>query len=119
MQIPPHLRSVLTVQVINNGRMLIGADNYPVVAEGRSARLPSSQGANPWAQLLSKIPNMPAATTDCWVSFVSREEEITQHDIDVSYDGKKWFHLFGDYCLTNGDPFSREMMRQCNETSQR
>jgi len=50
-----------------------------------------------------------------WASLTRHAEDIAQHDVDVSYDGKKWFHLFGDYCLEDSEPFSQEIMRQCAE----
>ncbi len=32
-------------------------------------------------------------------------EIITGHDLDVSCDGKRWFHLLGSYCLKREKPF--------------
>src|ERR1035441_1912444 len=32
-------------------------------------------------------------------------EIISDADIDVSYDGKRWFHLLGTYCLRHEEPF--------------
>jgi hypothetical protein len=50
-----------------------------------------------------------------WVAFKEHTEHIGNHDIDVSYDGKKWLHLFGQYCTTDSPPFSLEVIRQCSK----
>ena len=50
-----------------------------------------------------------------WNIWATKDVEvISEHDIDVSYDGKKWFHLFGDDpCAKHSEPFLNEIMRQC------
>lgn len=48
-----------------------------------------------------------------WVALGEHVETISSHDIDVSYDGNKWFHFSGDYCLKNEPPFANEIKRQC------
>jgi hypothetical protein len=52
---------------------------------------------------------------ESWVSLSQHTEIISQHDIDVSYDGLKWFHLFGDRNLFHNEPFINEIMRQCGQ----
>jgi len=41
-----------------------------------------------------KDPKYMRRNDESWAALTRHEETLSQHDIDVSYDGKKWFHLF-------------------------
>jgi len=67
------------------------------------------------AEQCYETPKYMRRNDESWVGLGPHAEIISQHDIDVSYDGKKWFHLFGDHCLKGSEPFMDEITRQCRE----
>ncbi len=82
---------------------LIGQENYGGSKRGTSQ-----------AQCY-KDPKYARRDDNLLVMFGPEAEDISYHDIDVSYDGKKWVHLFGPSCLKNEEPFANEIKRQCGQ----
>ncbi len=60
-------------------------------------------------------PNYIRHNDESFAMFGRHTEYITNHDVDVSYDGRKWFHLFGDYCPMHEPLFVDEIKRRCSQ----
>ncbi len=105
------MRSVVSFAAYTRDNQTIGGNNEAMmlIVDERN----DNGGKRRSARNCYKDPEYVRRNDESWVLFGRHVENITDHDIDVSYDGKKWFHLFGDYCLKNEEPFANEVKRQC------
>jgi hypothetical protein len=52
-----------------------------------------------------KHPRYIRRNDDTITVFGKNSQNIEGQDLDVSYDGKKWFHLFGESCMMGAPQF--------------
>src|SRR5579864_2949981 len=90
----------------------IGSNNYRVVSDKRNHRASISQLQGKEHKQY-RGPKL-LRRHDRWSVALEIDRETREHveiisgdDLDVGYDGKKWFHLFEPPCLRREEPFYR------------
>ena len=103
--VPPHLVN-FALNIEDGGQIRTRSFTLPISAKNDSGRRPNSNGTSAAEDARKHKTNHgrylrrnDTGLTAVWVQEGAVVEDISDEDLDVSYDGRKWFHLLGPICL--------------------